>query len=292
MARKTTAGERLVRYFSPQVTSARRFHLRPEKTGHKGFTVVGGGVERCRTDYRIDRPGFPFPIVEFVAEGAGRLVMNNREHDLIPGTLFAYGLGVEHRMVCDPAHPLVKYFLVLTGRGAAGFLRDQRLGVGSVVQVAKPERVRQILDDIIDFGLSDRANREACCLQAFRYLMLKVGDTVMPLSASSARSFHTYQRCRSYIETHGLDLQSLRDVAQACHVDEAYLCRLFQRFGRERPYHYLQHIRMNHAMTLLQTTDRLIKDIAGELQFSDTANFTRAFRSWFGVPPAVIRRGV
>lgn len=291
MRNSTTPDDRLVRYFSSQVQKARRFHLRPEKEKRTGFSVVGGGVEWCRPEYRIARSGFPFTIVEFVAGGAGRLVMNNRQHDLIPGTVFTYGQGVAHGMSCDAAHPLVKYFVVLGGRGVVDFLRTQRLGPGSVVHVADAGRTRQIFDDIIDFGLSDRADREACCLQAFRYLVLKTGDAVIPLSKSSARAFHTYQRCRSYIEAGGLNVRSLRDVAHACHVDEAYLCRLFQRFGRERPYHYLQHIRMNHAMMLLQTTDRLVKDIAEELHYNDTANFTRAFRAWFGVPPAVVRTG-
>ncbi len=290
MKRMSTAGERLARYFSPQVTSARRFNLRPNKSSNGGVTVVGGGVEHCRPDYLIDRPGFPFPIVEFVAEGAGRLVMNDRWHDLIPGTLFTYGHGVAHAISCDEEHALVKYFLVLGGRGSPAYLRSLRLGIGSVVQVADPGRVRHILDDIIDFGLSDRFDREDCCLQALRYLMLKITDSVIPLPASSARAFHTYQRCRNYIETNGLTVTSLRSVAEACHVDEAYLCRLFRRFGRERPFHYLQHIRMNHAMTQLQTTDRLVKEIAEDLHFSDTANFTRAFRSWYGVPPNAIRR--
>jgi AraC-like DNA-binding protein len=180
---------------------------------------------------------------------------------------------------------------VISGRDSSAWLTRHALPVGSVIQIAQPERIRQILDDIIDFGLSDRPNREECCMQAMTYLMVKLSDQIVPLSKSGVRAFHTYQRCRNHIEVNGLTLRSIREVAAACHVDEAYLCRLFQRFGRERPFHYLQHIRMNHAMTLLQTTDRLIKDIAEELHFQDAANFTRAFRAWYGLPPQTIRQG-
>ena len=291
MIAKGPSGDRLTRYFSAHVSDARRFHLRSMRSPVKGVCVVGGGVEACRSDYLIDRPGFPYPILELVAAGSGRLVMNRKEYDLVPGTLFTYGKGVGHRMEADQHHPMLKYFIVFTGRDAAAWLSRNGLPVGSVIQIAQLDRVRQILDDVIDFGLSDRPNREDCCMQALTYLMLKLSDQIVPLSKSGLRSFHTYQRCRNYIEAHGLTLRSLRDVTTACHVDEAYLCRLFQRFGRERPFHYLQHIRMNHAMTLLQTTDRLIKDIAEELHFQDAANFTRAFRAWFGLPPQSIRQG-
>lgn len=283
-------GDRLGRYFSTQVLDARRFHLRPSEASKGGIHLLGGGYERCRRDYVIDRAGFPFTIVEFVAGGAGQLVMNGKASSLIPGTLFAYGPGIAHRIACDPVHPMDKYFLVLSGRGVAALLRSSQLAPGEVVQLSRPDQIRRILDDVIDFGLSDRGDRGACCLLAFQYLMLKVADMTVPQSKTGARAFHTYQRCRQFMEARGLMVDSLREVAVACHVDEAYLCRLFQRFGRERPSHYLQHIRMNHAMTLLQTTDRLIKQIAEELRFSDTANFTRAFRAWYGVPPKAIRR--
>jgi AraC-like DNA-binding protein len=284
--------DHLARYFSAQVTDARRFHLRLSKFGKRGIRVVGGGVESCRSDYLIDRAGFPYPILEFVAAGSGRLVMNRRTYDLVPGTLFTYGKGVGHRIQADQHHPMLKYFIVISGRDSIDWLSRHMVPTGSVVQIAQPDRIRQILDDIIDFGLRDRPDREHCCMQALTYLMLKLSDQIVPLSKSGVRSFHTYQRCRNYIEINGLTLRSMREVAVACHVDEAYLCRLFQRFGRERPFHYLQHIRMNHAMTLLQTTDRLIKDIAEELHFEDAANFTRAFRAWFGLPPIAIRHGM
>lgn len=291
MPANLSSENRLPRYFSAQVSDARRFHLRLGRTPIKGVCLVGGGMEACRSDYLIDRSGFPYPILEFVASGSGRLVMNKRKYELVPGTLFAYGKGVGHRIEADQHHPMIKYFIVFSGRDAATWLSRNSLPVGSVIQIAQPDRIRQILDDVIDFGLSDRPNREDCCMQALTYLMLKLTDQVVPQSKSGMRSFHTYQRCRLYIESNGLSLRSLREVAVACHVDEAYLCRLFQRFGRERPFHYVQHIRMNHAMTLLQTTDRLIKDIAEELHFQDAANFTRAFRAWFGLPPQSIRQG-
>lgn len=279
----------LPRYFSAQVSDARRFHLRLDKLIDEPVSTLGGGQEHCRPDYRIDRDGFPYLIIEFVASGQGELVINGTKNDLVPGTVFVYGPGVHHCMESDVFYPLVKYFVVLTGKRAGAWLRMNHLRPGSVVQVTQPDRIRQIWDDLIDFGLGDRTDREACCTRTVQYLIMKLADLMVP-ARHHARALHTYQRCRQYIEEHALSLTSLKQVAEACHIDPAYLCRLFQRFGRERPLHYAQHIRMNHAMTQLQTTDRLIKDIAHELGFSDPANFTRAFRNWFGVAPNPIRQ--
>ncbi|MCS6770649.1 MAG: AraC family transcriptional regulator [Kiritimatiellae bacterium] len=283
--------DRLSRYFSSQVSEARRFHFRPAARSRNGLRVVGGGYERCAPDYAIERPGFPHPVLEFVAEGSGRLVIHGTTHRLGPGSVFAYGPGIAHRIECDPLHPMGKYFIVLGGRGAAAALRAARLPPGTAAAVGRPERIRQILDDLIDFALSNRRDRDACCAEALRYALMKLPDLLVNGSGGRERAFFSYMRCRRFLEEKGGAIRSLREAAAACHVDPAYMCRLFQRFGGERPSHYLQHIRMNRAMTLLQTTDLLVKEIAEILGFEDPANFTRAFRSWFGTPPAAVRRG-
>ena len=88
---------------------------------------------------------------------------------------------------------------------------------------------------------------------------------------------------------HYLTIKNLNDVAEACHVDPAYLCRLFQRFGREQPGHYLLHLRLNRAADLIQNSELMIKEVSDKLGFSDPYNFSRAFRRAFGVPPGHLR---
>lgn len=276
-------------YFSDQITAARRFHLRAIRQSGKALRVLSGGLERCRDDYDINRRGFRHPILEFVAAGAGQLVMNGERFDLGPGTVFTYGRGLPHRITSDGRQPLVKYFIVLAGAQARHVLADHGLAPGRVVRVAEPDRIRMIFEDLIDFALGDRKALEISCTQTLQYLLLKISDLVVPVERRAALAFATYERCRAYIETHSPGVTEIRDVAQACHVDSAYLCRLFQRFGRESPFHYLQHLRMNRAAALLQTGDRMIKDIALDLGFSDAANFTRAFRRWYGVSPQSMR---
>jgi AraC-like DNA-binding protein len=215
--------------------------------------------------------------------------MNGASSELGPGTVFTYGRGIPHRISSEARQPLVKYFVVLSGSGVRALLAEHGLSPGTVVRVAQPDRVRMIFDDLIGFALGDRKGREAACVQTLQYLVLKLSDLVVPAGPRAAQAFATYEKCRAYIEAHRQGVTEIRAVAAACHVDVAYLCRLFQRFGRERPFHYVQHLRMSRAADLLQTTDRLVKDLASELGFQDAANFTRAFRRWFGVSPRFFR---
>ena len=78
--RRQTGGE--PRYFSAQISEARRFYLTWNFTTQRSLVVVSGGVEHCRSDYEINRSGFPHPTLEFVARGAGQLVLNGQTHAL------------------------------------------------------------------------------------------------------------------------------------------------------------------------------------------------------------------
>ena len=121
----------------------------------------------------------------------------------------------------------------------------------------------------------------------------RIRDLAVPHDQIDTPAFATYTRCRNYIEENFSRLQTLREVSAACHIELAYLCRLFQRFGRQSPFQYLQHLKMNRAVDLLQNSRYLVKEVAQELGFSDPYNFSRAFKRVFGVYPGHLlkRRG-
>lgn len=55
---------------------------------------------------------------------------------------------------------------------------------------------------------------------------------------------------------------------------------------------YLEELRLNHAMTLLRTSDRSITEIAACCGFSTQNTFYKAFRRRFDLSPSAVRRGV
>ena len=272
------------RYFSTQVSEARRFYLDLKPSARQGIAVCSGGWERCLPDYEVRRTGFSRWVIEFVARGAGTLTLRDTEHALLPGKLFVYGRGIPHRILASRKHGLTKYFVEFAGEEAGKLMRECGIEPGSALQVLHPDQIQGVFDDLITHGLSDHANRVRMCHVALQYLIMKIGDLCVPDGQSGA-AVATYQRCRRFIEEHCATVRSLREVADACHVDSAYLCRVFKRFRRQSPFQYLQHMQMNRAVDLMQNSGCSVKEAAEQLGFGDPYNFSRAFKRVFGISP-------
>ena len=272
-------------YFSTQISEARRFYLELNPAVRRQITVSSAGWERCLPDYEVQRPGFSRLVIELVVRGAGTVTLQDKSHDLKPGMLFVYGRGIPHRIRASPEHGLTKYFVAFGGGDCGKLMRECHILPGTVTQVMHPEQIQQVFDDLIAHGLSDHPNRTRMCNVALQYLIMKIGDLCVPDGIAGTAAMATYQRCRRFIEENFENVHSLREVADACHVDSAYLCRLFKRFRRQSPFQYLRNLQMNRAVDLLQNSNCSVKEAALRLGFSDPYNFSRTFKRVFGVAP-------
>ncbi len=277
-------------FFSPQVHEARRFYLDLDPPARQPLAVVCGGVEHSDADYVIDRSGLSYLSIEFVARGKGELVLAGRNASLLPGSVFAYGPNVPHRIVTDRDDRLVKYFVDFTGRRAAGLLRQHGLPPGASSRVFVPGEIQRIFDDLIRNGLKPTRLTAEVCGALLEYLILKIAESLSTWEAAQTPAYATYDRCRQHIEANYKRLTGLQQIAQQCHVSPAYLCRLFRRYDHQTPYQFLMRLKMNLAAERLRNPGVLVKQVAAELGFGDPFHFSRAFKGVLGLSPEAFRR--
>jgi AraC-like DNA-binding protein len=197
---------------------------------------------------------------------------------------------VPHHITPDPGVALVKYFADFTGTEAAALLAEGRLRPGTVARVFPPAEVQPLFDELIRTGRRGTALAPAVCIQLLRSLVLKMAEARAPRPGRDTLALTTYRQCREQLERNFLRLRSVRELAAACHVDGAYLSRLFQRFDHEPPHRVLVRLKMNHAAERLQSPGVLVKQVAEETGYANPFHFSRVFKSVFGVPPAGLVR--
>jgi AraC-like DNA-binding protein len=273
-------------FFSPQVTDSKRFFLDLKPPRSEALAVVCGGREHCAPDYYLRRKNFPYLSLEFVARGEGRLELDGRKHHLVAGAVFAYGPSVPHTMASDPGNPLVKYFLDFTGKQGARLLAAPAPLPGEIIQTSAPDQVLSLFESLIDAGLRKSPFQRRICAAIVEHLLLRIAETAVPLGALGGKAFETYQQCRRFIEMHYPHTKGLPEIAEACQVDPAYVCRLFKRYDHQSPWQYIIQLKMRDAAQRLQILGTLIKNVATDLHFSDAFQFSRTFRRVYGVSPS------
>lgn len=278
-------------YFSGQVSDARRFYLDVHPDAEKPLAVVSAGCEHCEREYSIERKNFPYFSFEYVARGQGSLVLGGEAYKLEPGTLFSYGPRIAQTIHTDPEDRMVKYFVDFKGRQARQLLKEASIVPGSVIQISAPQDIAEAFDNLIREGLAESVFRARICASLLEYLILKVAEAAIPYGSSGTRSFYTYQKCRQFIDDNYLRLHTVNQIAAECFMDDAYLCRLFKRFGQRSPYQHLMRLKMNRAAELLHQPGMLVKQVADDLQFSDPYHFSRVFKRTLGISPEQFAMG-
>jgi len=272
-------------FVSTQVTEARRYYLDLNPSPTPGIVVVCGGCERLRPEYVVQRSTYPFFAIEFVAEGEGTLELTGRTYRLRPGMTFAYGPGAAHVIRNEPARPMLKYYVDFAGRAAEQLLGKSPLRAWRAVQLSAPQEVADLFELLQREGASESRFGAQICAALVPVLMMKISERAIAYGVAEPRALDSYQRAKRTIEQNFVSLRSAEEAARACHLDPAYLSRLFQRFAHTTPYRFIMKLKMNRATQLLIDERMLVKEAAAALDFGDVFHFSRSFKRVYGVSP-------
>jgi len=271
-------------FVSHQVSEAKRFYLDLNPPASSLLSVVCGGWERCAPDYRIARRDLPYFCLEYVADGEGELVLNNEKRHLQRGVVFAYGPGHLHSIVTDPERTLSKYYVDFTGSASARLLHENGVNPGVCLEAGDPGRIELAFSRLIEAGTHHGPNQTRIVLLQLEILLLEIAGTRIA-SPAHGQSYQTFLRCRDHLDAHYLKISTAEEAAAACHLDPAYLSRLFAKYARESPYRYLLRKKMTHAADLLDGGRSIVREVAASLGM-DPFHFSRVFKRIFGMSPS------
>lgn len=83
---------------------------------------------------------------------------------------------------------------------------------------------------------------------------------------------------------------TLKELAALVYLSPSRFSDIFRRVVGTAPLLYLIHIRLEHALMLLETTNMKITEVALECGFQSLSNFNRLFRQHIGVSPRICRK--
>jgi AraC-like DNA-binding protein len=113
-----------------------------------------------------------------------------------------------------------------------------------------------------------------------------------PKSLVSAGGFSPWQakRVRAHIETNLDSRLRLDDAAAVVRVSKSHFSRTFKKTFGQPFAKYVTALRLEHARTLLASTDQQISEVALACGLTDQSHLTRLFHRRYGAPPHAWRR--
>lgn len=108
--------------------------------------------------------------------------------------------------------------------------------------------------------------------------------------ANGRRAGDVGERAAAYVDEHFREPITLKDVAEACYVNAAYLGRCFQKATGTSFRQYLANLRIEEAKRLLLQTDKKVYEIAAQVGFAESKYFVVKFTESAGCSPAEYRK--
>jgi len=113
------------------------------------------------------------------------------------------------------------------------------------------------------------------------------------LTSDNGDNSRRYGQVRSvsrFVEEHYAENLRLEQLVTLSGMSKNAFIRAFSHIFNMTPWHYLTTIRLNAVRNLLETTDRLLSEIAVQTGFFDQSHLTRVFKRERGMTPGEYRR--
>lgn len=277
-------------FISPDIVAGSYLFLELEASRGSRLAPVCAGLERCAPHYRIARAGFDYHAVELVVGGSWKLRHEGCCEILHPGAVFAYGPDTDYSLEPEQGRELIKYFVTFTGDGAAGGVEGCGLGGCRVLYARQLRWLQDLFDQLIDCNRLDPAASRELATRLTELILMRVGHDTRPGDEGVSEARRSFERCHATIRDGYLEIRSVAELARRCHLDPAYLARLFQRFSAERPLQLLTRLKTQHAADLIVRRGFSVKAAGEAVGFPDPYHFSRVFKRVHGVSPGRIPR--
>lgn len=241
------------------------------------FTIHEYGEEQCEKSHSFGPYIRGTYFLHYIYSGKGIFCAEGKKYELHAGQMFLICPGQLTYYEADADDPWFYRWISFDGGycdillQSAGLSRENPIftddGNGSA-----GEELRKILSG----GLTSFCR----VMSGFWSFADAIGRT------KTADFSHEYvRRAKAHIHSHYMEPITIREIAAKTGIDRSYLCRLFNASEGVSPQEYLISYRMHLAKGLLCETEYTVSAIARLVGYSDSLDFSKMFKSRFGLSP-------
>jgi AraC family transcriptional regulator of arabinose operon len=236
--------------------------------------------------------GCPEAIFIYCAAGTGWCEIAGATHQVGTNQLLVIPANTPHVYGAGRTQPWTIYWFHAVGANVPLYL--ERLGVSAarpVVPLGGDVQLFSLFEDVQE-GL-EHGNTLTHLIYAAHTLSHLMGLMLRYKEEFGYGEVDAQKRVAKSIEfmkAHLREPLKVNTLASIVSLSRSHYTTLFRRVTGYAPLNYLNHLRMQRAVQLLNTTNLSIKQISDQLGFSDQFYFSRAFRKMHNHSPTEHRQ--
>lgn len=253
---------------------------------------VRAGRSLAKPNYNVGPKRIECYSLHFVLEGKVCFEFERQQVELQKGDLFCLFPGQTYHYYLLPSEqPLRMSWLALDGGRTMSLLKLAGITPERpfVLGIMTPP-LRDALDRMLDAMSRFERWNPAVSLE-LQGMACELLAGLMPESPASHTSEPSgwIRECMEFMELHATEGISVQQVAAFAGVHRSYFSYAFTNQVGVSPQKYIQNIRMEKARRLLVETEASVTEIALSLGYPNLYTFTRAFKSFYKMPPLYVR---
>ena len=251
-----------------------------------------GYYPKARGHACLREHGCPEAIFIYCAKGEGWCELRGRTHDVMRNQLLVVPAATPHAYGAKKQRPWTIHWFHAVGSNVPIYM--ERLGVSGekpVVPLGGDVHLFSLFEEVLE-GLEHGFTLKhliyaAHSLTHLMGLILRYKDE-FSYGETSVRE--RIARSIDFMRGHLREPLKVATLAALVNFSRSHYTTLFRRVSGYAPLSYLNHLRMQRAVQLLNTTELSIKQISDEIGFSDQFYFSRAFSRVHNHSPSEHRR--
>ncbi|MBR6503078.1 MAG: helix-turn-helix transcriptional regulator [Clostridia bacterium] len=225
-----------------------------------------------------------FYEIEYVIDGGGECLINNRTFEMKSGMLF-FMTPVDFHTVKQADATVIN--VMFSPEMAAPDILFPFTSFSAPKAMEIPQKSRNFIETILNEIVKNK-DKIQFCEALINTLLLKFGDNFNLQAKDTAYS--SSQKMTFYIINHFREKITLNEIAAAAGLTPSYASAVFKYEMQINFKEYLDNIRFDYAKKLLNYSSRTVLQICCDSGFEDYPNFIRRFKLRFGESPTNYRK--
>lgn len=236
------------------------------------------GWQECESGHDFGPASRPFYLLHYVLSGCGTFKNSEGVYNVNRGQIFVIKPFEITYYKADKKTPWTYCWV--------GFSCNTEFSEILNTPVINAQNCEHIFLSLKNLGNIENGREIFICSKIYELFAMLMQSSVKD-SHRADRSIEYVLKAKNYIETKYADDISVAKIARHLGLERSYFSHLFHKHAGVSPQKYLVDLRLTKAAQLISLHGYTPTEAALSTGYHDAVNFSRMFKSRFGVPPSM-----